>query len=1096
VEFRVLGPLEVRDGGRELRTGGPKQRALLAVLLLNANLPVSRDGLIEALWGERPPASAAHTLDAYVSRLRTLLGRERLLTRPPGYLVRVEPGELDLDRFAELAALGRRQLADDAPEDAGATLRAGLALWRGRALADVLLERPASDAADRLDELRLAAVEDRVDADLACGRAADLVGELEQLVAEHPFRERLIGQLMLALYRSGQQARALETYRQAKHRLASELGLDPGLALRDLERDVLAHDPALATPERAAPRRPTLPRGRRRLALGLAGLLVAATAVAAAVAALLAGGGTSAFEVTAANQAVALTLASAQPAHAVSLTNGPTALVSGFGSLWAADAGAGTVVRLDPRSRSVVDTIPVGGTPGALATGGGSVWVASVPGDRIARIDPASGTVTQTVPLGGAQLTALAFGAGALWVADATDESLLEVDPSAGTVRRTLTLSVDPAALVATDAAIWVADYEEGTVTAVDRARGNVLDTVRVGSGPTALAAVPGAVWVANALDSTVSRIATAKGAVAATIPVGSGPTAVVHAGGSIWVANQYSATVSRIDPARNAVVRTTAVGGGPTSLAASADHLWVGTRSLASHRGGRLTVLHTRPITIDPALQTDLLPLVSDWLTRDTLVTFAHVPGPAGTRLVPDLAVDVPVATDGGRSYTFRLRPGIRYSDGRPVRGADFRRAIERTFRLGSELRVQFAGLVGADACTRRDCDLSRGVVGDERARTVTFHLRAPDPDLITSLTSAAGGPVPAGTPWQRASKPIPGTGPYEIASASTEEIRWVRNPRFREWSHAARPDGNPDEIVLRFGLSPEEEVREVEAGRADALVDNIPAHLLPGLRRRHPGRIHHFVIPTTDFFQLNTNVPPFDDVRVRRALNYAIDRKKIVRLYGGSQLAAPTCQVLPPGVPGFERYCPYTRDPAASGVWRAPDLARARALVAASKTRGVRITVWGTTDDPTITPAVVRYVGGVLRSLGYPVRVRLVSHTFFGRRPDTFFRRIQLKPAAWGGDTPQGFFATWFACDGAQDHGWFCDPHLDRLNARARALNATSSRAAAALWAKLDRELVDRAVWLPMVNERGIDFVSARVRNYQSHPYAGIIADQLWVR
>jgi YVTN family beta-propeller protein len=1096
VEFRVLGPIEARDGGRELSLGGPKQRALLAFFLLHANEALSRDRLIDALWGEQPPSTAAHTLDSYVSRLRKLVGRDRLTRRPPGYLFRVDTGELDLDRFEQLAARAHEQLAGGDAVAAAAALRSALAVWRGPALADVLYEQSFSREAERLETRRLSVVEDRIDADLACGRSSELVGELEQLIREHPLRERLLGQLIITLYRSGQQARALEAFTAGKHRLAEELGLQPGPALQRLEQQILRHDPGLAPPSRPAPARQGPLTRRRAVAAGAVALAVIA---GASVGVALSTRGSATSDVAAdANQVVGLALGSAAPREAVTLDDAPPAMAAGHGSLWLADTNAAAVVRVDPANATVVDRIPVGINAGALAVGGGSVWAAGVPGDKVVRIDPATGRVTQTVSLGGARLSALAFGAGGLWVADVTDDSLLQVDPAGGSVRRTLTLSVNPSALAISANSIWVADYDQGTVTEVEPRRGNVLATVRVGTGPTALTAGSGAVWAANALDSTVSRIDTGTASVTATVPVGSGPAAIVAAGGFVWVANQYASTVSRIDPGRNAVVGATRVGGSPTALAALADRLWVGTRSLSRHRGGTLTLLHTRPITIDPALQVDLLPLVSDGLTHDGLVTYNHVAGPAGIRLVPDLAVSIPLATDGGRSYVFRVRPGIRYSDGRLVRAADFRRGIERIFRLSSENGQYFSRLVGADFCGPSACDLSGGIVTDERARTVTFHLRAPDPDLLNALANAAiGTPVPVGTPNVDAGHtPIPGTGPYRIARASEHEIRYIRNPYFREWSHAARPDGNPDVIVMRFGLSPGQAVREIQAGRADWAADNIPAALLPGLRLRHPRQLHRYAIPTTDFFQFNTTLAPFDDVRVRRALNFALDRRAIVRFYGGTDVATPTCQILAPGVAGYRRYCPYTRNPKPTGVWRAPNLAEAKRLVAASGTRGASITVWGWTDDPTITTDVPKYAARVLRRLGYHTRVHLVPHAVLDRPlPPGIFTTIQLAPAGWG-DTPNGYFTTWFSCSGVNSHGWFCDPAIDRQMRRAQWLNGTRPRSAAAIWARIDRELVDRAAWVPLINEGGVDFVSKRVRNYQAHPYWGLLADQLWLR
>jgi peptide/nickel transport system substrate-binding protein len=754
------------------------------------------------------------------------------------------------------------------------------------------------------------------------------------------------------------------------------------------------------------------------------------------------------------------------------------------------------VLRLDPGSATVSDRIPVGAGPGAIAAGGGSVWAANVPGDALARIDPESGTVAETVRLGSAHVAALAFGAGALWVADSVGDALLELDPASGALRRRLPLEVKPTSLVVGDRTVWVADYGGAVIAQVDGRTGRTLATVHVGNGPAALAVDGDAVWVANALDSTVSKVGATTGSLHATIPVGSGPTAIAARGGTIWVANQYAASVTRIDARRGTVARTERVAGGPTTLAPLGDAIWVGVRALARRRGGTLRLLHSRPITLDPALHVDLLPLQSDRLTRSGLIAYNHVPGAAGTQFVPDLAVNVPAPTSGGAVYTFRLRPGVRYSDGRPLRASDFRRAIERVLALGSESSPAFANILGARACAgtgTTGCDLSAGIVTDDDARTVTFRLRTPDPEFLRSLTIAGlATPVPPGTPFRELrSEPIPGTGPYKVASANEREVRYVRNPYFRERSHAAQPDGNPDEIVMRFGLTRGEQAREIAAGRADWATGPIPPALLPTLRARFPGRFHRVAIPTTDFLQLNLTLPPFDDIRVRRAFNLAIDRREIVRLYGGPDLAAPICQVLPPGITGHRPYCPYTRNPQPGGRWTAPDLARARRLVAASGTRGTRVTVWGWTDDPAITPDVVRYAASVLRRLGYRTRVHLVPHHALGAPPKT----IQVIPGAWGGDTPHGMFTTWFACEGPNVHGWFCDRRIDRWLRRAQALKPTNPRAATAIWSRIDRRLVDLAAWVPMVNELGLDFISERVRNYQFHPYWGLIADQLWL-
>ena len=242
IEFGLLGPLEVVLDSRRLAVGGWRQRALLGLLLLHANQVVPRESLIEGLWGERQPDTAANSLQVAVHALRKVLGADRILTREPGYLVHVEPGELDLERFRRLTERAR----GEAPVDGAETLREALALWRGPTLANIDEAAFAGAAQSELEELRLTALEQRIAADLALGRHAELVHELEALVNRNPFRERLRRELMLALYRSGRQAEALEAYRQARRTLMDELGLEPGAELQELERAILRQDPALA----------------------------------------------------------------------------------------------------------------------------------------------------------------------------------------------------------------------------------------------------------------------------------------------------------------------------------------------------------------------------------------------------------------------------------------------------------------------------------------------------------------------------------------------------------------------------------------------------------------------------------------------------------------------------------------------------------------------------------------------------------------------------------------------------------------------------------------------------------------------------------
>ena len=254
-EFRILGPLEVVEDGRTAALGGPRQRAVLVVLLTRAGQTVPASRLIDDVWEEAPPAAAANVLQGYVSILRKVLGRERIATRGSGYALALGPGdEIDVRRFENLVS--RAEAAG--PSQAGTLLREALSLWRGPALADFAAEAFARPVAARLEELRLYALERRLEADLAAGRHQELVGELQGLVYEHPLRERLRGQLMLALYRSGRQAEALDAYRDTRAALVGELGIDPSPALQELEQAILRQDPALDLVESRPPRRAIL----------------------------------------------------------------------------------------------------------------------------------------------------------------------------------------------------------------------------------------------------------------------------------------------------------------------------------------------------------------------------------------------------------------------------------------------------------------------------------------------------------------------------------------------------------------------------------------------------------------------------------------------------------------------------------------------------------------------------------------------------------------------------------------------------------------------------------------------------------------------
>jgi YVTN family beta-propeller protein len=1116
IEYRILGPVEVSADGRVIEIGGPRLRRLLAILLLHANEPVSRGILVHDLWGDQPPVGAQGSLEVYISRLRKALGSPVLLTRPGAYCLQVGDGQLDSQRFERLVGQGRAELAADAPGLAAASLRAALRLCRGPALGDLSGESFAQVEAGRLEELRLGATEDRVEADLALGRHGDVVGELEALVAVHPLRERLHGQLMLALYQGGRQAESLSAYRAARQMMVRELGLEPGPALQRLHGAILRQDPALNLPGTAAA--PALDLAVAGRAAGLRLRTARVAALAAFGAGILAAGLLLGFHGPAARQAtlagasglVAVNTASDQIVDATTLAGAPGAVSGGSGSVWVADPGGGKVSRVDPGSGAEVDRILVGGGPGSITSGAGAIWVASTVGATVTRIDPATEAVTQTIPLPGTAPGAIAYGAGGLWVADPVARELFEVDPATGSLRRTLPLDLQPSALAIVGGALWVAGYDTGTIEKVDPASGRAVARVHVGNGPVALAAQAGSFWVANSLDATVSRVDPAALAVTATIPVGSGPAALAAGSDSVWVANRYSGTVSRIDPRRNRAVASLAVGGAPTALVTGRGRLWVAVVAAdGSHRGGTLTI--ATPVTFDtsgPATSASIDPAFFNYafnpqfggLAYDDLVTFQRSDGADGLRIVPDLALAIPAPSDDGATYAFRIRPGIRYSDDQPLRAGDFRRAIERLFRVGSPGRSLYVGLAGAVACADRPqgCDLSHGIVTDDATGTVTFHLTAPDPEFLFKLTEYSySAPIPPGTPdHEPGSRTVPGTGPYRIAHVSRSEIRFVRNPLFREWSYAAQPTGNPDTIVWRTVPTAQAAVTAVSQGRADWFFGQLPPGQYRQLQLQQPAQLHSSPQFAVEFAPLNTHLAPFNDVRVRQALNYAIDRAKIVQLYGGPDFATPACQPIVPGLRGYSAYCPYTLNPRPGGGWSAPDMARARQLVRESGTSGEQVDVWGSPDEGFVPPDVAAYFASVLRALGYRVRLHLVP---YGSITESMRVGFQLSTDGdWLADypDPSSYIPQFFGCDGGTSNGYFCDPALDRTMQRASQLGLTDPARSAVAWSVIDRSLTDAAAWVPTVSLRVVELTSRRLENYQYNPVWGFLADQSWVR
>jgi ABC-type transport system substrate-binding protein/DNA-binding SARP family transcriptional activator len=1143
IEFRILGPLEVCVDDARLRIGGPRQRALLAFLLLSANEIVSRDRLIDELFGDARAESADHALRVQVSRLRKTLGgargQQRLLASPPGYLLRVEPGELDLHVFEQLLGAGRSALEEGGAERAAAKLRAAEKLWRGRPLADLEFEPFARVEVERLEELRLAAVEARIEAELALGRDAALVPELEGLVSEHPLRERLRSQLMLALYRCGRQADALETYRVGRTLLSEQLALEPGPRLRELEQAILRQEPTLelaadapravavkvASPSPGAPhsdggKRGAFAPGPRRRRYVVSGAL--AVAVLATATAFIAPRFTSgAPALLAAANSVGIIDPRGDAIRSVVDTGGqPGGIASGTGATWVTDTANDLLLQIDRKGG--VERIPVGDGPKGVAVGDGEVWVVNQLDRTVFELNPRAFRRVATFRVGNGA-DAIAFGHGSLWVANTSDGTISRIDPATGATA-TIPLAGTPTAIAVAQAGVWVTT-SVGQLLLVAYADNRVTRAISIGNGPAGVAVGGGNVWVTNTPDATVTRFDPGSGTVT-KLNVGGAPLGIAYGSGAVWVANSRDGTVDRVDPNDNAI-RSIRVGNEPTAVAA-------GSRSVSTsvlpapnvHRGGTLHVTESLAFSslggsIDPAVFSGLGQWQMLSLTNDGLVTYRRTGGIAGDTLVPDLATELPRPTGDGRTYTFHLRSGIRYSDGTRVHPEDFRHAIERTFEVGNAYtQYPYTGIVGAQQCSRtpRRCSLHRGIVTDDRDDTITFHLTARDPDFLYKLAFPMANAAPASAPSRDIGhRPLPATGPYVTKSVSLtprplsgghgrgiKSWTLVRNPRFHEWSADAQPGGYPDRIILRANAVVPRAASGIAHG-VDVLLSPTTRELSQ-LDRQYATQLHSNPNAATFAFVMNTRVAPFNQLAVRRALNYAIDRKHILALAGGSFEAQPTCQILPPTLPGYQPYCPYTLERTASGTWIAPDFARAERLIRAAGTPKVRVSLLVPPPDAMFpTTKIGWYVVSVLRRLGFPASLRALSWTTFGRELGDSRATPQIGWFTWYQDYPtaSNFIESLLTCRAFAPRNpanlniaEFCDPKIDTESGRSAALEAQSPGIAAEEWRHIDRQLTNRAVWLPLYNPRVPVALSGRVGNYQYHPFWQLLLDQLWVR
>jgi peptide/nickel transport system substrate-binding protein len=481
--------------------------------------------------------------------------------------------------------------------------------------------------------------------------------------------------------------------------------------------------------------------------------------------------------------------------------------------------------------------------------------------------------------------------------------------------------------------------------------------------------------------------------------------------------------------------------------------------------------------------------------ITHDGLVGFKRAGGTEGTKLVPDLATSIPKPTDGGKTYTFTLRKGIKFSNGKELKASDVKYTFERLFKIGSSPNAGtwYNVIVGGDACVKspKTCNLNQGVVVDDAKGTVTFHLTKGDPEFLDKLAVPFGFILPTGTPNKEVQIPPPGTGPYKFVEYNpNKEIKLVRNTNFKEWSKDAQPNGNPDVIVQKFGLSAEAEVTQVENGQADWMFDNPPADRLNEISTKYADQVHVNPLTAVWYFAFNVRIPPFNNLKARQGVNFATDRNALVKIYGGPNLAVPTCQILPPNFPGYKPYCPYTKNPG-SGKWTGPDMAKAKQLIAASGTKGASVKV--NTDTVETDKALGLYFVGLLNQLGYKATLQALSPDIQYPYCQNSKNQIQFCWSSWYQDYPAAsdFLNILLGCgsfipnsNASPNIAEFCNKPIQAQMDQALQQGITDPTGANTKWQAIDKAVTDQAPWVSMFNPKYIDFLSKRVKGYQFSP------------
>jgi YVTN family beta-propeller protein len=753
----------------------------------------------------------------------------------------------------------------------------------------------------------------------------------------------------------------------------------------------------------------------------------------------------------------------------------PEGIAAGSGSLWVANLDDQTISRVAPGTSAVVRTLSVVDTPTGIVSSRGVVWVVGSDPTRstvsVRRIDPQFNVVAlksriaNVVP---GEAGSVATDGNRVWVAPSFG-LLSRLDPRTARVVQRIDPNAGVTDLAIGSDAVWVTDSEAGTVTRID-GRGR-LTAIPVGPGPAGIAIGADGIWVADSLADEVTRIDPRTRRVVTTIPVGHAPTGVAVGTGSVWVANSQDGTVSRINPASNTVAKTIDVGGSPQQIVIADGRAWVTVQPLTSTAGAEASSGGTARLTatgegfaegINPAW------LEVRYATCAMLVNYPDKAGPAGSRLVPEVSETLPARSPDGKTYTFAIRRGFRFSppSNQPVTAQTFKYTLEWYLKGGTS---ELDDVVGARAYATGKAAHVAGIVA--RGNKLIIRLVKPVPDLPARLaTDFVGCAVPLDTPSNATPGTIPSAGPYYIASYNPRQGAVLeRNPNYRgsRPHHLAR-------IVLSLGVSRQQAVVEVESGAADYASDGVPLSDAPQLAARYGARspaaerghqqyfVEHF--PTLDFLVLNTHRPLFRDVRLRKAVNYAIDRRALTALGGLIERGStPTDQYLPPGMPGFKPVRIYPLR---------PDLSKARRLAGGKPRTAVLYTF-----NDSYGAQFGQIVKAELRAIGIHVRIKQFS-------AQALFARVgsgasgnepyDLGFFGWIGDylDPSDFLNALLEGKVLPS---FDDPVYKRKLAEAAALSGARRYLA---YQELDSDLVRNAApWVAFGNEVDHEFFSARM-------------------